>query len=550
MNNFGRSTLLQTTAGLFVCAGLWRYVVAPKLLPHRSAPKNDGTISISSLSSSSLKTSSSSSPSSSSSFNSHLLRRLDSADELQRLGDGVSVALFVRGLDASGVEDAQKARSALEEVASTLMKERPEIRFYIIDDTSAQVPALTLMTRLGLEHSHNQPYLVVLDNFVKTERKFVMSPTEPISNSTLNLFLRSFLTGRLKPTLLGQARPHRDRNPNCPSLVEVVTESFDELVLDPSVDVLLESYTKRCDACKAFAPRMRMFAQLCEKHLPELRVAEIDILDNDRDVTHLPEKWTPALRLFLKSNEAVDKDAHQSKKKSSESSSSKRGLTSNSIKTNKKSALLDYGSATSENDDENEKKKKSLAAESHENEVISESNKAEKKKKSLISFSSLNNSDSPAPAPTRVVLPTLPDLIDFVEEATGGRLSAPRSLRAAAAEAEEEAEQLEHVYDAVLNFMQLYKAYSTLLSDDEAENSNKGEKLQQSRLDERKKAAETLRDLIGQSHRYMVQEASLGSLHKALERLDAVADHVAKTGISDQIKDSYTRLNEAGSPRE
>jgi hypothetical protein len=131
MNNFGRSTLLQTTAGLFVCAGLWRYVVAPKLLPHRSAPKNDGTISISS-SSSSLKTSSSSSPSS---FNSHLLRRLDSADELQRLGDGVSVALFVRGLDASGVEDAQKARSALEEVASTLMKERPEIRFYLIDDT-------------------------------------------------------------------------------------------------------------------------------------------------------------------------------------------------------------------------------------------------------------------------------------------------------------------------------------------------------------------------------------------------------------------------------
>jgi hypothetical protein len=471
-----------------------------------------------------------------------LLRRLDSADELQRLGDGVSVALFVRGLDASGVEDAQKARSALEEVASTLMKERPEIRFYLIDDTSAQVPALTLMTRLGLEHSHNQPYLVVLDNFVKTERKFVMSPTERISNSTLNLFLRSFLTGRLKPTLLGQARPHRDRNPNCPSLVEVVTESFDELVLDPSVDVLLESYTKRCDACKAFAPRMRMFAQLCEKHLPELRVAEIDILDNDRDVTHLPEKWTPALRLFLKSNEGDDKDAHQSKKKSSESSSSKRGLTSNSIK-KKKSALLDYGSATSENDDENEKKKKSLAEESHENEVISESNKAEKKKKSLISFSSLNNSDSPAPAPTRVVLPTLPDLIDFVEEATGGRLSAPRSLRAAAAEAEEEAEQLEHVYDAVLNFMQLYKAYSTLLSDDEAENSNKGEKLQQSRLDERKKAAETLRDLIGQSHRYMVQEASLGSLHKALERLDAVADHVAKTGISDQIKDYNSKYN-------
>jgi hypothetical protein len=63
-------------------------------------------------------------------------------------------------------------------------------------------------------------------------------------------------------------------------------------------------------------------------------------------------------------------------------------------------------------------------------------------------------------------LPTLPDVIDFVEEASNGRLIAPRALRAAAVEAEEEAEQLEHVYDAVLNFMQLYKAYSTLLNDE------------------------------------------------------------------------------------
>lgn len=540
--NLGRSTLLQTTAGLFVCAGVWRYIVAPKLLPHRSAPKND--ISLSGISPSITNKSVGSS---------NTLYRLDSADELQRLGDGVSVALFVRGLEASGAEDAQRARSALEEVANMLKKEKPEIRCYVIDDASAQVPALTLMTRLGLEHSHNQPYLVVLDRFVLTERKFVMTPTEPISNSTLSAFVRSFISGRLKPTLLGQARPHRDRNPHCPSLVEVVTESFDEIVLDPSVDVLLESYTKRCDACKAFAPRMRMFAQLCEKHLPGLRIAEIDILENDRDVSHLPEKWTPAMRLFLKDDEGEEKGEGEKRVTLGKKESLRKASTATTIKNNKdekkkkKSALLDYGSprvivSEGGRDEEKGKEVKEKEREGEKEDTTSNI----KRRRSLISVSSQNN--TPAPAPTRVVLPTLPDLIDFVEEATNGRLIAPISLRAAAVEAEEEAEQLEHVYDAVLNFMQLYKAYSTLLNDEseggaassggagEEEEGKRGSEKLRPVPEDKKKAAETLRDLVAQSHRYMVQEAALGGLSKALDQLDAVAEHVAKTGISDQIK--------------
>ena len=136
-------------------------------------------------------------------------------------------------------------------------------------------------------------------------------------------------------------------------------------------------------------------------------------------------------------------------------------------------------------------------------------------------------------------MPTLPDLLDFIEEATNGRLVASAELYAKAAEAEEEAMELEQVYDVVLNFMQLYKAYNTLLSDNEHEQDRKGEQEKEKRKD-----AETLRDLVGQSHRFIVQEASLGGLQQALKHLDAVANHVEKTKISLQIKEHTTKLKQ------
>jgi hypothetical protein len=444
--NFGRSTFFQTAAGLFVCAGVWRYVVAPKLLPHRSISRNIDN-NTSSTSSSSSSSSSNNSVTTTSSSNNIL--RLDSTDELQRLGDGISVALFIRGLDASGAKEAKRAKSALEDVATLLQFEHPEIRFYIIDDMSAQIPALTLMTRLGLEHSHNEPYLVVLDKFVLTEKKFILTPTEPISSGSLKTFVKSVINGTLKPTLLGQSRPIRDRNIHCRSLFEVVTDSFHEIVLDPTKDVLLESYTKRCDACKAFAPRMRMFAQLCEKYLPSLLVAEIDILENDRDITHLPEKWTPALRIFLREESKGDIKTEN------------QGVVLK--KTHKKSALLDYG---------NKEKEVDVEVNSKEEEEDENRQVRRRRRNSLISVSS-SNPLVPVPPPTRVILPTLPDLLDFVEEASNGRLVASAELYAKAAEAEEEAMELEQVYDVVLNFMQLYKAYNTLLSDEEQEKKEK-----------------------------------------------------------------------------
>jgi hypothetical protein len=115
----------------------------------------------------------------------------------------------------------------------------------------------------------------------------------------------SFLKGELSPVLLGQPRPPGDLAEGSAHLIEVVVDSFDELVLDPYADVLLEAYTRTCDACKAFAPRYRMLAALAAEASTgsggggvRLRVARMDIADNDRQVAHMPEKTTPSLRLF------------------------------------------------------------------------------------------------------------------------------------------------------------------------------------------------------------------------------------------------------------
>jgi hypothetical protein len=178
------------------------------------------------------------------------------------------------------------------------------LSWYVVDGSTAEGPAHSLLTRLGIEN--DRPFVVILDRYIETERKFLsplaLAPRPPTA-AEMGSLITHFLRGELTPVLLGQPRPAGDLAEGSAHLVEIVADSFDELVLDPHVDVLLETYTRTCDACKAFAPRYRMLADLVSKASeggrgPRLRIARMDILDNDRQVAWLPEKTTPSLRLF------------------------------------------------------------------------------------------------------------------------------------------------------------------------------------------------------------------------------------------------------------
>ena len=217
---------------------------------------------------------------------------LDSNVALERLGMGRTVLLMARGYDAGSVA---AARAAFDAAVRTLAASAAasgdvmgDVQYFVVDDGAAEAPAATLTARLGL--LLDKPFVVVLDRFVLTERKYLMPKNEIPSAGGIVRFVTDWHAGKLKPARLGQPRPPGDRADRFPYLYEVVTDSFDDVVLGTDEVVLLEGYSSKCDACKALAPRLRMLAFLANKYWPgQLRVARMNILDNDRPLEWMPE---------------------------------------------------------------------------------------------------------------------------------------------------------------------------------------------------------------------------------------------------------------------
>lgn len=222
------------------------------------------------------------------------LNTLSNFRDLENLAHSRCVVLVTRGYSP---RLAHTAESAFFNAIARLASRFPDLSFCVVSDSSDATSATTLLTRLGLVHDN--PYVVVLDRFAETEEKYLMTTQRGVPSATdTERFVANFVAGKLHPAMLGQSRPPNDRSESYPDLWEVVTSSFDEVVLDPSVDVLLETQSPRCDACKALAPRLRILATFAKRHAPKLRIATMNILDNDKSRAYLPEKWTPCLRLF------------------------------------------------------------------------------------------------------------------------------------------------------------------------------------------------------------------------------------------------------------
>ena len=151
------------------------------------------------------------------------------------------------------------------------------------------------------------PLMVVFDRFSSTRDKYFLdvdvaaaaaaAAALPAAPSDADLMLASLPTpaaiaawlarvaaGEVSPTLLGAPRPAGDAYPGIPDLALVVSDSFADIVLDPSRDVVLEAYMTDCPMCMALAARVRMLATLAARHFPWVRVGAMNIDDNDRPV--------------------------------------------------------------------------------------------------------------------------------------------------------------------------------------------------------------------------------------------------------------------------
>jgi hypothetical protein len=371
------------------------------------------------------------------------------------LAEPLALVLVSRGHAPAA---AAAALTAFREALAALGPAAP--RAYLVDDAaSAQVPALTFTETLGL--SAPDPYVVAIEDFKRARRKYLMRGSGVPSAAGIAAFAARVAAGEEKPVLLGQARPPRDACAACPALVEVVSSSFEELVLAPRVPVLLLVHRRTCDACKAFAPRYRMLAQLAAQHLPGLRVAAVDAGDNDVDAAHVPESWTPVLRFFPPCAPGAG------------------GGGGGSSSSNKPSVLLD------------------------------------------------TRVDGLA---TKIHLPTLPQVLEFLAQHAGGALPAltPAALAHAAA-LEEEAAALEVAYDQVLKYVQLWKAHSEVATSAEAV-----------------EASQALKARVLACYTYVVKEAAAGGVEGAWQRLDEIAAHVEVCGIAAAVAQAAERMQGEG----
>ncbi|KAM9216408.1 protein disulfide-isomerase A4 [Dugong dugon] len=155
-------------------------------------------------------------------------------------------------------------RSKVLEVA----KDFPEYTFAIADedDYASEVKDL------GLGESGEDINAAVLD---EGGRRFAMEPTE-FDADALHEFVTAFKKGKLQPVFKSQPVPKNNKGP----VKVVVGKTFEDIVLDPGKDVLIEFYAPWCGHCKQLEPVYTALGKKYRGH-KGLVIAKMDATANE-----------------------------------------------------------------------------------------------------------------------------------------------------------------------------------------------------------------------------------------------------------------------------
>ncbi|CAL1596833.1 unnamed protein product [Knipowitschia caucasica] len=155
-------------------------------------------------------------------------------------------------------------RSKVLEVA----KDFPEYTFAIADEEDYADE----LKSLGLSDSGEEVNAAILGDGGK---KYSMEPEE-MDSDVLSDFVMAFKKGKLKPIVKSQPVPKNNKGP----VTVVVGKTFEEIVMDPKKDVLIEFYAPWCGHCKKLEPD---YLALGKKYKGEknLVIAKMDSTAND-----------------------------------------------------------------------------------------------------------------------------------------------------------------------------------------------------------------------------------------------------------------------------
>jgi len=116
-----------------------------------------------------------------------------------------------------------------------------------------------------------------------------------VTGGDIEAYIKAFKAGELSPHLKSEPVPEASDDP----LTILVGKNWDEIVKDPSKDVLVKYYAPWCGHCKALAPTWDSLAESV-KDIPDLVIAKFDATANE--VAGLQISGYPTLKFYPKDN--------------------------------------------------------------------------------------------------------------------------------------------------------------------------------------------------------------------------------------------------------
>lgn len=98
-----------------------------------------------------------------------------------------------------------------------------------------------------------------------------------LSADAIRQVVDDFLAGRLEPSIMSDPIPATQEGP----VTNVVTDSFEEVVMNNDKDVMVLYYSPTCKHCEAMAPKFDDFGDLLKPYADRITVARIDATSND-----------------------------------------------------------------------------------------------------------------------------------------------------------------------------------------------------------------------------------------------------------------------------
>jgi len=129
----------------------------------------------------------------------------------------------------------------------------------------------------GLSAAGDKPVVAAKN---EKDQKFVM--TGEFDMPVFEAFVRDFLAGKLEPHVKSEPLP---ADGNAGPLKVAVGKNFEEVVNDPTRDVLIEFYAPWCGHCKSLAPKYEELAEKL-KDEPGVTIAKMDATANDVPSTY------------------------------------------------------------------------------------------------------------------------------------------------------------------------------------------------------------------------------------------------------------------------